>query len=107
MSLFPPRDQPIYLTADVRAIETAAAARLEPPPLMERAGLAAAEVARAVADPNGKPVLVLAGPGNNGGGALLGGRPLQQHSGGATVVFARGAKKRCPDATPSRGRCHA
>ncbi|HKA45503.1 MAG TPA: NAD(P)H-hydrate dehydratase [Burkholderiales bacterium] len=99
MSLFPPRDQPIYLTADVRAIETAAAARLEPPPLMERAGLAAAEVARAVADPNGKPVLVLAGPGNNGGDAFVVARHLKQSWFDVTVVFAGDEKKLSRDAT--------
>ena len=38
---------PVYLTADERAIESAAATAPDPPPLMERAGLAAAEVALA------------------------------------------------------------
>jgi len=57
---------PVYLTADVRAIEAKAAPNT--PPLMERAGLAAAEVARDLSGGTGKPMLVFAGPGNNGGG---------------------------------------
>ena len=59
---------PVYLTADVRAIESAAAAAPLPPQLMEKAGSAAAELARDVSGGTGKPVLVVAGPGNNGGG---------------------------------------
>jgi hydroxyethylthiazole kinase-like uncharacterized protein yjeF len=60
---------PIYLSEDIRRIERAAGAA--EPALMERAGAAAAEVAlRLVAD-KAKDVLVLAGPGNNGGDARI------------------------------------
>jgi ADP-dependent NAD(P)H-hydrate dehydratase / NAD(P)H-hydrate epimerase len=78
---------PIYRTADIRAIESAAAVP-SPPGLMERAGLAAAEVARDVSGGNGKPVLVLAGPGNNGGDAFVLARHLKQWWFNVTVVFA-------------------
>jgi NAD(P)H-hydrate repair Nnr-like enzyme with NAD(P)H-hydrate epimerase domain len=58
--------QPIYLTADIRRIEQAAGADAS---LMERAGLAAADLAARLVSERGKDVLVLAGPGNNGGDA--------------------------------------
>ncbi len=90
---------PIYLTADVRAIEQSGAAALGPPPLMERAGLAAAELARELSEANGRPVLVLAGPGNNGGDAFVVARHLKQWWYNVTVVFAGDEKKLAPDAS--------
>jgi hydroxyethylthiazole kinase-like uncharacterized protein yjeF len=60
---------PIYLTETIRRIERAAG---EPTPsLMERAGTAAADIATRLASDKGKDVLVLAGPGNNGGDARI------------------------------------
>ena len=58
--------QPIYLTADIRRIEEKAGPDAF---LMERAGLAAADFAARLISDRGKDVLVLAGPGNNGGDA--------------------------------------
>lgn len=69
---------PLLLTADLRRVEQLALSRPEPAPLMERAGLAAAELARKLAGDSGKPVLILAGPGNNGGDALVVARHLKQ-----------------------------
>ncbi|MDQ2990426.1 MAG: NAD(P)H-hydrate epimerase, partial [Pseudomonadota bacterium] len=61
----------LYTVAQVRAIEHAAAAALEPGTLMQRAGQAAAHVALAMlAGQANRSVLLLAGPGNNGGDAL-------------------------------------
>jgi hydroxyethylthiazole kinase-like uncharacterized protein yjeF len=60
---------PVYLAADIRRVEQAAAEAT--PPLMERAGAAAAEVAARIASGEAKDVLVLAGPGNNGGDARI------------------------------------
>jgi hydroxyethylthiazole kinase-like uncharacterized protein yjeF len=57
--------QAVYLTADIRRIEEVAGAVA--PTLMERAGRAAAELAARLA--TDKDILVLAGPGNNGGDA--------------------------------------
>jgi hydroxyethylthiazole kinase-like uncharacterized protein yjeF len=48
------------------------------PPLMERAGHAAAEYARQLLKGNHAPVLILAGPGNNGGDARVMARVLRQ-----------------------------
>jgi hydroxyethylthiazole kinase-like uncharacterized protein yjeF len=58
---------PIYLTKDIRRIEEAA----KDVPLMERAGAAAAELAARLCAESAKDVLVLAGPGNNGGDARI------------------------------------
>jgi hydroxyethylthiazole kinase-like uncharacterized protein yjeF len=60
---------PIYLTEDIRRIERAAG--VAEPELMERAAAAAAAVAMKLVSDTAKDVLVLAGPGNNGGDARL------------------------------------
>jgi hydroxyethylthiazole kinase-like uncharacterized protein yjeF len=73
-----PHTAPILLTADLRRVEKAALNSPKPAPLMEYAGLAAAELARKLAGDSGKPVLILAGPGNNGGDALVVARHLKQ-----------------------------
>jgi hydroxyethylthiazole kinase-like uncharacterized protein yjeF len=65
----------IYLTGDIRRIEQAAGNIT--PSLMERAGAAAAELAIKLVPETGKDVLVLAGPGNNGGDAKIVARILQ------------------------------
>jgi hydroxyethylthiazole kinase-like uncharacterized protein yjeF len=90
---------PIYLTADVRAVEAAAATAPSPPQLMEQAGLAAAEVAREASGGTGKPVLVLAGPGNNGGDAFVVARHLKQWYFNVSLVFAGDAGKLAADAS--------
>jgi hydroxyethylthiazole kinase-like uncharacterized protein yjeF len=66
--------KPIYLTQDIRRIEQANPAL----PLMERAGAAAAELAAGLLSDKGKDVLILAGPGNNGGDAKIVARILQE-----------------------------
>lgn len=68
--------RPVYLTADIRRIEQAAG--VTTPPLMERAGAAAAELALTLLAENRKDVLVLAGPGNNGGDARIVARILAE-----------------------------
>jgi hydroxyethylthiazole kinase-like uncharacterized protein yjeF len=93
-----PHDTPIYLTADVRAIEAAAVAARNPPKLMEKAGLAAAEIARELSGGAGNPVLVLAGPGNNGGDAFVVARHLKKWYFKVTVVYAGDEKKLPADA---------
>ena len=67
---------PIYLTDDIRRIEKEAADAN--PPLMERAGAAAAELAVRLASDKQKDILVLAGPGNNGGDAKIVAARLQE-----------------------------
>ena len=89
---------PVYLTEEIRRIESLAAALPDRPQLMERAGLAAAELARDLAANGGKPVLVLAGPGNNGGDAFVIARHLKQWWFNVTIVFTGEENKLPPDA---------
>jgi hydroxyethylthiazole kinase-like uncharacterized protein yjeF len=89
---------PVYPTAAIRAIETRAFAQAPPAPLMARAGLAAAELARRLAGDRGEPVLILAGPGNNGGDALVAARHLKGWWFEVTVVFAGSEAKLPADA---------
>lgn len=60
----------LYPVARLRAIEAAAKAQCPAGTLMRRAGFAGAALARALRLPGEAPVLVLAGPGDNGGDAL-------------------------------------
>lgn len=63
--------QALYTVQQIRALECAGAAHLAPGTLMERAGRAASDAAlELLAGHSGARVLVLAGPGNNGGDAL-------------------------------------
>ena len=101
MTVHAPHGTPVYLTADVRAIEAEAASN--PPPLMERAGLAAAEVARDMSGGTGKPVLVFAGPGNNGGDAFVVALHLKQWYFNVTVIFAGDENKLSADAKAALG----
>ena len=88
----------LYLTANVRALETAALKHTPGMPLMERAGLAAAELARELAGASGRSVLVLAGPGNNGGDAFELATHLKRWFYRVDVVFAGEAAKLPHDA---------
>jgi hydroxyethylthiazole kinase-like uncharacterized protein yjeF len=60
-------------------------------PLMERAGAAAAELAATLAGDKAKDVLVLAGPGNNGGDARIVARLLKERFFRVEVVSQAGA----------------
>ena len=71
---------PIYLTTDLRRIEQAASDA----PLMQRAGAAAADLAAKLC--KGKDVLVLAGPGNNGGDARIAAKLLEERFFRVTVT---------------------
>ncbi|MGH8686399.1 MAG: NAD(P)H-hydrate dehydratase [Burkholderiales bacterium] len=79
--------EPLYLTADIRRIEEAA----KDAPLMQRAGAAAAELAAQLCADTAKDVLVLAGPGNNGGDAQIVAERLRQQFFRVTVAGAADA----------------
>ena len=93
-----PNRMPVYRTEDVRRIEALAAAQPEAPQLMERAGLAAAELARELAGGSGRPIIVFAGPGNNGGDAFVLARHLKSWWFDVSVYFTGDAQKLPKDA---------
>ena len=94
---------PLYLTADIRRIE----ARHAHVSLMERAGLAAAQLARTLAGDSGKPILIVAGPGNNGGDGFVAARYLKQWFHAVTVVFCGEVAKLPHDAAGAYARWRA
>jgi len=90
-----PTSQPLYRGHEIRSIEQAAV--MLSPSLMERAGETAAELATQLLG-NHYSVLVLAGPGNNGGDALIAARHLKARCYQVTVVLAGDTEKLPPDA---------
>jgi ADP-dependent NAD(P)H-hydrate dehydratase / NAD(P)H-hydrate epimerase len=78
---------PVFLVREIREIEQAVLSQPSPPPLMARAGIAVAEFARELLGDRGKRVLLLAGPGNNGGDAFVAARQLKEWWYDVTVVF--------------------
>ena len=78
------RSHALYCAADLRTIETVAADQ----PLMQRAGLAAAELATSLCRLQGASLLILAGPGNNGGDAFVAARHLRERHFAVHLVFA-------------------
>ena len=88
--------QPILNLATLRDIE--AQQGNANPPLMERAGQAACELAKRLLNGARRPPLIVAGPGNNGGDAFVVARLLKQDGIEPVVVFAGDALKLPPDA---------
>ncbi len=98
--------EPLYLTAAIRELETRALASLAPPGLMERAGLAAAEIAREITVTGGR-ILIVAGPGNNGGDAFVAARRLKSWWFNVELVFTGDAAKLPADAQAAHAAWHA
>lgn len=101
--------QPLYSVAATRQMERQAAASLPPHTLMQRAGLAIARLALALA-PHAQRIWVACGPGNNGGDGFE--AALQLHQWGKAVVVTwtglpSGKTRLPPDAHASRERALA
>jgi ADP-dependent NAD(P)H-hydrate dehydratase / NAD(P)H-hydrate epimerase len=95
---------PLYTVDQIRAIE-AAAHRADPDArLMARAGTAAAKLAVEMLSTRGKNVLVLAGPGNNGGDAFEVAVHLRRGFFNVQVVFADDPAKLPIDAANALGK---
>jgi len=98
---------PVFLARQIRTIEHSLLSQPAAPPLMARAGLAVAEVARDMLGDRGKRVLVLAGPGNNGGDAFVAALHLKQWWYEVAVVFTGSEAKLPPDAHLAFKQWHA
>ncbi|MDF1482315.1 NAD(P)H-hydrate dehydratase [Extensimonas sp. H3M7-6] len=97
---------PLHDTTATRRIEQAAAAALPPHTLMQRAGLAVARLALALA-PHARTVWIACGPGNNGGDGFEAAMHLRQW-GLAPVVTWLGDEAHAPaDARASLARARA
>src|SRR5574340_167488 len=89
---------PLFMSTDIRAIDRQWAMHHPDIPLMERAGAAAAQLAGTLASESGEPVLVLAGPGNNGGDALAAARRLMGQGFRVAIVSRADPTRLPPDA---------
>jgi hydroxyethylthiazole kinase-like uncharacterized protein yjeF len=99
----------LYSVAEIRSIEQSMAERLPAGALMQRAGEAATDAARAMLA--GRKILLLAGPGNNGGDALevaarLAGNATDLDA-DVTVLYCPGASSPSPETAQALARARA
>jgi ADP-dependent NAD(P)H-hydrate dehydratase / NAD(P)H-hydrate epimerase len=104
--LLPTTSYPLHNAAATRRIEELSAAQLPPHTLMQRAGLAVARLACAIA-PHAQTIWVACGPGNNGGDGFEAAMHLQRW-GRKPIVTWCGDEAHCPpDALSSLQRARA
>ncbi|MDO8347152.1 MAG: NAD(P)H-hydrate dehydratase [Rugosibacter sp.] len=87
---------PLLRSVELRTLESSHSHAT--PPLMERAGRTAADFALRLVGDNPAPLLIFAGPGNNGGDAFVLARILNQAGRRVHIVFHGNAEKLPPDA---------
>jgi ADP-dependent NAD(P)H-hydrate dehydratase / NAD(P)H-hydrate epimerase len=92
--LLPTTSYPLHSAAATRRIEELAAAQLPHHSLMQRAGLAVARLACAIA-PHAQTIWVACGPGNNGGDGFEAAMHLQRW-GRTPIVTWCGSEAHCP-----------
>ena len=97
---------PLHDVKGSRAVETLAAAHVEPHTLMQRAGLAVARLALALA-PHAERFWIAAGPGNNGGDGFEAAHHLQCAGKQVHVSMLGDAARRPADAGASLARAQA
>lgn len=92
----PPANLKVVTAAQMTALEQAAAAQgLSTDTLMEQAGLAVAQaLRRRLGGVAGVPILVLAGPGNNGADGLVAARHLRRWGAAVTAYLVAGLPSR-------------
>ena len=91
----------VLTPAEVRAVEERAA-RPGGPSLMERAGRAVAQAARKLAADTGAPILIVAGPGNNGGDAWVAAAHLAESFHRVVVFDVTGTTPKATEARVAR-----
>ena len=94
---------PLYSVAATRSMEHAAQAMLPPNTLMQRAGLAVAQLALALA-PHARRIWIACGPGNNGGDGLEAALHLQRWGKSPIVTWLGNAEQAPSDAIVAHGR---
>lgn len=102
----PHQPHALHNTAATRRIERTAAASLPAHTLMQRAGLAVAQLAQALA-PHARTVWIACGPGNNGGDGLEAAMHLQRSGRRVVVTWLGTPDKAPPDAHQSWLRAQA
>jgi hydroxyethylthiazole kinase-like uncharacterized protein yjeF len=93
---------PILTPAGIRAVEARAVDRI--PSLMDRAGVAIAEAARRLAADTGAAIVVVVGPGNNGGDGWVAAEKLRAGFSRVTVLDIAGTPPKAAEAREAQAR---
>ena len=106
LRITPQQPHPLFTAAATRRMEQRAIAALPPHTLMQRAGLAVAQLAQALA-PHARTVWVACGPGNNGGDGLEAASHLRRQGRQVVVTWLGHPDKAPADAKAAWQRAQA